>query len=285
MYILIRTCWYRLGQPVLISHVSNKMMTEINQALPLYQVVANAILKQIEDGSYAPGSRLPSESELCKLHNAGRNTIRHALSELSQKGVLTTLQGVGTFVEDTRFAKTTEFLYGFSQEMALRGQSITSKILDAKIISADPFLARRLGIQLGAEVVYLNRLRIMGGEPTAIERAYLPHELCENILDHDFRTESLYEVLAEQYNMQPDHAEQEIEAELATDQVAKLLDLTPPTVVLVFHRETRNRSGRVIEYVDSEFRADRFRFYTNLKASAMAQPFVFQRLPVDSRRE
>jgi GntR family transcriptional regulator len=260
-------------------------MTENTQAKPLYQVVADSILKKIEDGSYAPGSRLPSESELSTIYSAGRNTIRHALSELSQKGVLSTLQGVGTFVEDTRFAKTTEFLYGFSQEMALRGQETRSEILDAKIISADPFLSRRLGIQLGAEVVYLNRLRIMAGEPTAIERAYLPHELCPDILKHDFRTESLYEVLSTEYNQQPDHAEQEIEAELATDEVAKLLGITPPTVVLVFHRETRNRSGRVIEYVDSEFRADRFRFYTNLKASAHAQPFVFQRLPVGSKHE
>lgn len=260
-------------------------MSERLQVRPLYQVVAQSIQNEIEAGTYVAGTRLPSEAELGKLYKAGRNTIRHALSELSNLGIVATLQGVGTFVQDTRFTKTTEFLYGFSQEMAMRGQETISKVLEARLIAADPFLSRRLGIQLGAEVVFLNRLRIMGGEPTAIERAYLPHEICPNILKHDFRKTSLYQVLSEEYNMKPDHAEQEIEADLATEPVAKLLALKTPAVVLVFHRETRNRAGRVIEYVDSEFRADRFRFYTNLKASAFSQPFVFQRLPITKLQE
>ena len=84
--------------------------------------------------------------------------------------------------------------------------------------------------------------------------------------------------------MSPDHAEQEIEADLATPEVAKLLKLESPAVVLIFHRETRTRDGRVIEYVDSELRADRFRFYTNLKANA-AQAIIFERLPTKLDRE
>jgi GntR family transcriptional regulator len=119
----------------------------------------------------------------------------------------------------------------------------------------------------------------MDGEPTAIERAYLPHELCPGILANDFSNASLYQVLAEQYGCRPDHAEQEIEASLATPQVAELLKLELPAVVFVFHRETRLADGRVIEYVDSEVRADQFRFYTNLKLHAPMQDFAFRRLP------
>lgn len=262
-------------------------MLEKNQAKPLYQVVAGSILKQIESGALKPGDRLPSENDLCKLYEVGRNTVRHAISELVDLGVVSTVQGVGSFVleQDSRLTKTAEFLYGFSQEMALHDKQVTSQVLDAKVISADPFLARRLGIQLGAEVVFLYRLRIMDGEPIAIERAYLPHQLVPGILAHDFAEESLYQVLTSEYNMKPDHAEQEIGAELATAEVARVLGLEHPAVILVFHRETRVRDGRVIEYVDSEFRADRFQFYTHLRADAFSQQFVFERLPVDSRQE
>jgi GntR family transcriptional regulator len=153
-------------------------------------------------------------------------------------------------------------------------------VLDARIIPADPFLSRRLQIQLGAEVVYLSRLRLMDSEPTAIERAHLPHELCPGILSHDFAKNSLYQVLADEYGCRPDHAEQEIEASLATPQVAELLNLKLPGVVFVFHRDTRLADGRVIEYVDSEVRADQFRFYTNLKLHAPVQDIGFRRLPV-----
>jgi GntR family transcriptional regulator len=188
-------------------------------------------------------------------------------------------------VTETHFPKTVEFLYGFSQEMAQRGKQVSSQVLEANLITADPFLARILRIQLGAEVVFLNRLREVDQKPAAIERAYLPHEFCHGILEHDFSKESLYDVLAVQYNMKPDHAEQEIGAEIATPQVAKLMGLSLPASVLVIRRETRTADGRVIEYVESEFRADRFRFYTNLKASAFSPTSVFQRFPIDMGRE
>ncbi len=195
------------------------------------------------------------------------------------------VQGVGTFVTEALFPKTVEFLYGFSQEMAQRGKVVGSQVLEARIIPADPALARILRIQLGAEVVFLNRLRLVDDKPAAIERAYLPHIFCHGILEHDFSVESLYDVLASQYNMKPDHAEQEIGAEIATSQVADLMELSQPAAVLVIRRETRTADARVIEYVESEFRADRFRFYTNLKASASSPTAIFQRFPIQPTDE
>ncbi len=257
-------------------------MERPQQAKPLWQVVVDSIAEQVINGQLSPNERLPSEADLCQIYSVGRNTIRHALSDLVNKGVLTTIHGVGTFVADERMTKTAEYLYGFTQEMELRGHQVTSQVLEAKVIPADPFLTRHLEIQLGAEVVFLNRIRMMENEPAAIERAYLPHKLCPNILAYDFSTTSLYRTLSEVYNKKPDHAEQEIEASFATDEVARLLGLETPAVVLVFHRETRLADGTVIEYVDSELRADRFRFYTNLKLQTASDQFIFRRLPVET---
>lgn len=251
----------------------------------LYQQIADSIMEQIQTGDLEAGARLPSEHALCEQHGVGRNTIRHALSELAAKGFVESVQGVGTFVTESHFPKTVEFLFGFSQEMAQRGKDSASQVLEARLITADPFLARVLRVQLGAEVVFLNRLRLVDGKPVAIERAYLPHTFCHGILEHDFSQESLYDVLAARFNMKPDHAEQEIGAEIATPQVAELMDLEHPAPVLVIRRETRTVDGRVIEYVESEFRADRFRFYTNLKASASSPSTIFQRFPIEGAQE
>ena len=250
------------------------------QAKPRYQVVSEAILQGIESGKLPPNHRLPSESELCELYSVGRNTVRRALSELVSEGVLKTIPGLGTFVQDVRLPKTAEYLYGFSQEMDRHEKQITSHVIEAKLISADPYLTRRLSVQLGAEVVFLYRVRQMDGEPVAIERSYLPHAQCSGILKHDFSTESLYETLSTVYNRRPHHAGQEIEASLATPEVAKLLGLTRPAVVLAFHRETYLASGETIEYVDSELRADRFRFFTNLRLQALPEEISFRRLPI-----
>ena len=248
-------------------------------AKPLYQAVADSLREKIRSGELQPNDRIPSESELIQLYQVGRNTVRHAISELVGQGILKTIHGVGTFVQDVRVKKTAEYLLGFTREMQLQGRETASKVLEAGIIPADPFLSRRLQVQLGAEVVFLSRIRMMEGQPTAIERAHLPHALCPGILEHDFAQESLYQVLSDNYGCHPDHAEQEIEASLATPQVAEHLGLELPAVVFIFHRETRLADGRVIEYVDSEVRADQYRFYTKLKLHAPAEDFAFRRLP------
>ncbi|MCW5878970.1 MAG: GntR family transcriptional regulator [Anaerolineales bacterium] len=258
------------------------MVTSIekNQAgKPLYQAVADSILAEIQSGQLGANQRIRSESELGQLYGVGRNTVRHALAELAARGYVRTLQGVGTFVAPERVSKTAEYLMGFTQEMQLQGRQAGSEVLEAAVIRAEPFLARRLQLQLGAEVVYLLRLRLLDGQPMAIERTHLPHTLFPDLLNHDFSHMSLYQVLAERYGLRPDHAEQEIEATLATPQVAELLGLEMPAVVFVFHRETRLADGRVIEYVDSEVRADQFRFYTNLKLHAPVKEVGFRRLP------
>lgn len=247
---------------------------------PLYQAMADSLLDRIQSGEWKANQLIPSESDLRSYYGVGRNTVRHALADLTNRGILKTIQGVGSFVVGERVSKTAEYLLGFTQEMAMQGKQVGSRVLEAKLIPADPFLARRLRVQLGAEVVYLSRVRFMDGEPTAIERAYLPHELCPGILAHDFSTSSLYQVLGDEFDCRPDHAEQEIEASLATPQVAELLGLSMPAVVFVFHRESRLADGRVIEYVDSEVRADQFRFYTNLKLHGLMQEIGFRRLPV-----
>lgn len=251
------------------------------EAKPLYEQVADQILARIESGEWEPNTRLPSEAELCERFGVGRNTLRHALRELAADGVLKTIHGIGTFVADGRTAKTAQYLYGFSQELALAGKAVASRVLENGLITADAGLARRLELQLGAEVIYLARLRIVDGEPTAIERAYLPHALFPNLLQYDFGQSSLYEVLAKEYGSRPERAEQEIEAALATPMVAELLGLELPAVALGFRRVTRRADGAVIEYVESELRADRFRFFTELRLRGGLSPVLFQRLPVN----
>ncbi len=250
------------------------------KAVPLYQAVSEAILRQIKSGELKPNQRLPSESELCAMYSVGRNTIRRALSELVDERYLKTIPGLGTFVGDSRLTKTAEYLTGLTQEMELHQRQVTSQVLEAKLINADPYLTRHLRVQLGAEVVFLYRVRQMDGEPVAIERSYLPHALCPGILKFDFSKQSLYETLSNVYQRRPYRAEQEIEAGLATEEVARLLNLTQPAVILVFHRETRLENDEVIEYVDSELRADRFRFYTNLRLQSASEESTFRRLPV-----
>src|SRR5574341_1497326 len=116
------------------------------KAAPLYQAVSEAILRQIKSGELKPSERLPSESELCAIYSVGRNTIRRALSELVDDRYLKTIPGLGTFVEDSRLTKSAEYLLGLTQEMRFLQKEVTSQVLEARLISADPYLTRHLGV-------------------------------------------------------------------------------------------------------------------------------------------
>jgi len=269
-----------IGWNIPMGIYSGIRMDKERWAKPLYQIVVESIFDQVRLGKLKGNDRIPSEADLCRIYSVGRNTVRRAISELVNQEVLQTIPGVGTFVVDHRLDKTAEYLLGFTQEMLLHGKNVSSKVLEAKIIPADPFLSRRLQIQLGAEVAFLYRVRLLDDEPTAIERSYLPHSLFPGLLKYDFSDHSLYEVLSTVYEKKPDYAEQVIEASLATPEVSNLLGLTPPAVILVFHRETHLANGQVIEYVDSELRGDRFRFHTTLQLRSAPDEFTFRRLPL-----
>lgn len=254
-------------------------------AKPLYKVMADVIEEKIFNGELSTNEQLPSEASLVDKYNVGRNTVRHAIHDLVKKGVLTTVHGVGTFVADPIHTKTAEFLYGFTQELALEGYSVTSKEMEANLITADEKLSEVLNLDIGEEIVYLHRLRLMDGDPTAIEKAYLPHKLFPNLLKHDFEKNSLYHILSAEYNQTPDSAEQEIHAALANENVGKLLKLKPPAVVINFTRQTKNTEGKIIEYVESSLPSDKFRFYTNLKLNNKSARFSLQHLSSRSKTE
>ncbi len=71
-------------------------------AKPLYQALADSLVQRIRSGELQPNDRIPSENDLVRQYQMGRNTVRHAISELVSQGILKTIHGVGTFVEDTR---------------------------------------------------------------------------------------------------------------------------------------------------------------------------------------
>jgi GntR family transcriptional regulator len=116
-----------------------------------------------------------------------------------------------------------------------------------------------------AEVILLSRLRLSDGSPLAIETAYLPFSLFPRLLHHDFATESLYEVLENEYKLNLTHAEQTLEASLAVAREIELLDTTPPAAVLRMQRLTLTNDGVPVEYVLSTYRGDRYKFRSTLQ--------------------
>ena len=223
--------------------------------IPLYIQFKEYLLDRIERGELEPGQWLPSEREFCDQFGVSRITIRQALNELMRDGLIQSVPGKGMSVaqkQEGRFRP----MASFSQYIRARGQSPSSRVLEQTVIRASRGLARELQIQTHAEVVLIERLCLADGEPCVLQTAYLPSELCPNILKQDFAEESLHQTLRGEYGLVPVGADNSFEARLAELGEEELLRLPHPSAVLVMRQTSYLRDGRPLQYTRLIYRAN-----------------------------
>lgn len=231
---------------------------------PVYVRLKDTIRAGIAAGEWKPGEAIPSERELCAAYGISRMTARQAIGDLVHEGMLTRQQGRGTFVAAPRFSQRLRFLTGFTADMAVRGITATSRVLELRIAPAPADVAVELGVEAGARLVFMERIRLADGRPVGLERAWL------SVADPDALfavagTGSLYGSLAGL-----DHhlvrAEQRIDAGLADERETRLLELGPGAPVLRTRRRSYDARGRTVELAEAAYRGDAYSFVSELVA-------------------
>ena len=235
-----------------------------NAFVPRYHQLKALIREQVRGGHLAPGDLVPSERELSEQYGVSRMTARQALTELVTEGLLYRRQGLGTFVALPKITQQLTSLTGFTEDIRARGQQPGTRVLEATTVQADEALAVRLQTRPGQRLVRLRRLRLADGEPLAIEQSLINFFGCEQLLEEDLERDSLYALLETKYGLAPLAAEQEIEAGLAREDEARLLQIATGSPVLLLRRLTYTERNRPLEYAESVYRGDKYCFRTHL---------------------
>lgn len=227
--------------------------------LPRYIVIARGIEADIRAGRLEEGTRLPSERDIAKQNHISRTTARQALQHLTRAGLLEPQVGRGTFVRSGAIQQELTTLTGFSEEMGRQGRTSSSIVIEAVTVPADPTTALALGLDRGALVHRLGRIRLVDGAPVAIETSQIDAARTPGFLDGaDFANESTYARLRARYGISPTTAEQTLEAAGASRETAHRLNLDAGAPILRLTRLTRDETGRAFEYVGSLYRGDVF---------------------------
>src|SRR5882672_9264453 len=158
--------------------------------VPAYQRIQGVIRKRIEAGQLRTGDSVASERDLAKIHQVSLMTARHALATLEREGIVERRRGIGTFVAAPKihFNK----LMSYTEQMASRSLTATSKVLFAKIMDNEPEVAARLSLPPMSSVIKLERLRHAAGEPFALETCHLSAAEFPGLLDTPVGRESLF---------------------------------------------------------------------------------------------
>jgi GntR family transcriptional regulator len=210
-----------------------------------------------------PGSAVPTERDLAVQFDTSRTTVRQALHELVVEGRLERVQGRGTFVAKPKVAQNLE-LTSYTEDLRAQGLDPTSRLITMEYVRAAGDVPARLAVTPGARVVHLVRLRLVGGEPMAIERSYLEAARFPGLRRHLTRLGSLYAALDDGYGVRLGGAEETIETALASPEEAALLGVDTGLALLLLSRHGFDLDGRPVEWGRSVYRGDRYRFVAHL---------------------
>ncbi|HEY64554.1 MAG TPA: GntR family transcriptional regulator [Caldilineae bacterium] len=240
-------------------------MVERNHPLPLYYQLMQELRSRIEQGEWKPGDLFPSERELCQAYGVSRMTVRQALAELVNEGLLRRDQGRGTFVAKPKIRKRLSRLTSFTEEMRSRGKQAGARVLRLEMVPARPRIADFLEIDAERPIALIERLRLADGEPIGIECSYLSFKGCEAVLREDL-TRSLYEILSKRFGVIPTRAQEEIEVGTCNPREAQILGIQPGDPVMLIRRRTLDQNGRPFEFVESVYRGDNYILSVELMA-------------------
>jgi len=224
--------------------------------VPLYFQVSRRIEAAIESGELAPGDRLENEISLADRWGLSRPTMRRAIEELVDKGLLVRRRGIGTQVVHARVKRRME-LTSLYDDLSRSDQKPTTELLVREIVPATGHVADRLGLRAGTEVLHLERLRCARDEPLAVMRNWLPVELAAALSGEALESRGLYELIrATGAHLRI--ATQRITARGATAPEAKLLLVRKGSPLLTMERTTYDGSGHAVELGNHAYRADTY---------------------------
>ncbi len=226
--------------------------------IPKYEAIAADIRRSIEDGSLKPGDKLPTVVEFCELYSVSKITVKRAIEQITEEGLVTSRRGSGTYVKDTAGLPDQAFFQGFSYEH--RGEKVTSVVYDFSIVNPPADVATQLGIAEDDFAYHIVRVRQVNEKPIVIEYTYMPLELIPGLKKKDLYG-SVYSFIREQCGLKISSFHRTIRAVAATEEEAERLDTEPGAPLLELNQIGFLDSGNAFEYSISRNVGDRFELH------------------------
>ena len=205
-------------------------------SLPVYGQVKSFIKAHISSGEWKPGAPVPSEATLMQQFGVSRMTVNRALRELTTEGMVTRVQGSGTFVAELHRIASNLTLRDIQEEVLERGHLHAARVVLLQAEKTNAELAKRLGLRPGARVFHSVLVHLENGVPIQHEDRYVNPAAAPTYLNVDFtQTTPTRHLLA----VAPlTEATYSIEACLPTQEQAKQLNIAVGEACLAMVRRT-----------------------------------------------
>jgi len=227
--------------------------------LPLYFQIRESLLNRI--AALHEGDLLPPEQTLCELYGVSRPTVRQAIADLVQDGLLCRTAGRGTFITGMRVSRDLRRTFDrFEVEMHAVGRSAQTEILRCVQLLAPADIARSMQVEGGAPVWRVDRRRYADDESLVVVNSWLPVDLTPDLDKHRKNLTALRHTLENIYRLHLYRVGRRFEAVAASEDTAALLEIQPGAPIQFVETHSYLESGRCIEFSRAWYRGDRASF-------------------------
>lgn len=218
-----------------------------NSAVPLYQQLSRDLRTQIHSGAYKPDMAIPPEEKLAELYRVSRVTVRKAIQQLADDGLVVRQPGKGTFVTTARFEERQQALRGFA-ELLVNNPQQTMEVLRFEIVPS-PQGEAQLELPAGERVLRVTRRHRVREQPVALAIIDLPYAIGRALTPDEVSTTPIYDLITRKTQKTIDRAVQRISAVAATPEVAGLLCVDVESPLLLVRRVTYSTEDEPLEYI------------------------------------
>ncbi len=244
------------------------MSEELNK--PLYSRIQEYIAELILSGKLAPDAKIQSERDFSEDLGVSRMTVRRAITELVNEGLLERKHGSGTYVAKPKVTYESRELANYVQAMQGRNIATASQLLEFGEVVASRRLAESLEIEIGNPIYRVAVLRFANRVPVILERVFIPCALCPSLEDWDLEKTPIYDLLTDVYHIRPGRMSQTVEAVVAADTVAQQLRVDEGFPLLMLSRIIFEKEREAPVVFSQDFlRGDYARIHTDTQADEL----------------
>ncbi|GBE66008.1 putative GntR-family transcriptional regulator [Mycobacterium sp. MFM001] len=225
--------------------------------------VADVLRHQIHSGVYDDG--LPTEQQLAAEFFVSRNTIRDALAVLKNEGLIDRGPRVGTHVAQRKYDHGLDTLLGLKETFKGYGE-VRNEVRAAMTVAAPPSVAQRLHLAPGQQVVFIERLRYLGGLPLSLDLTYLAPDVGAELLAQPLETNDVFALIERRHRL--GSASLALEAIPADPHSAAALQVPDGAALLMLERLTSLDDGRPVDLEYIRMRGDRITMRGSLVRSS-----------------
>lgn len=238
----------------------NRDSINLDSPILLYEQIKAGIKELIKTNNLKAGDKIPNESELCELFDVSRITIRRAIKELGEEGIIEVIRGKGTFVRASKKDLHLLNLKGFTEGLSTEENNIEKEILQKQIISSDADLSKVFSHEQ-TEFVELVRLVKDAEGPFSVDYAYLPLDVYPGIYELLDDSVSTFKLIREKFKVPFTKVKKEIEYVHPTTELCGHLGINKTSTVILVKKIIFGPNEMPVHYSKYYMVGDRVKFY------------------------